>query len=75
MPICNERTRGHTGLCLEPHDLVVSKLVAGREKDLRFARDALRNALVKRDVLLERVAATKLSAEVRAAVIARIHAA
>jgi len=28
--ICNERTRGHSGLCLEPHDLVVSKLVAGR---------------------------------------------
>jgi hypothetical protein len=24
--------------CLDPHDLVVSKLVAGREKDLEFAR-------------------------------------
>ena len=25
------------GICFEPHDLVVSKLVAGREKDLVFA--------------------------------------
>lgn len=73
--ICNERTRGHIGLCLEPHDLVVSKLVAGREKDLRFARDALRHGLVKREILLERAAETTLAAELRAALIARIQAA
>jgi hypothetical protein len=24
------------GLCLDPHDCVISKLVAGREKDLSF---------------------------------------
>jgi hypothetical protein len=30
------------GLCLEPHDLVVSKLVAGREKDFRFTEAFLR---------------------------------
>lgn len=34
VPIHNENTRGATGWCLEPHDLAVSKLVAGREKDL-----------------------------------------
>ena len=28
----NDNTRGATGWCLEPHDLVLSKLVAGREK-------------------------------------------
>ncbi|MGB3184501.1 MAG: hypothetical protein WBB15_01395 [Ornithinimicrobium sp.] len=27
---------GATGLCLEPHDLVLSKLVAGRMKDFEF---------------------------------------
>ena len=32
----NENTGGGMGLCLEVHDLAVSKLVAGREKDLSF---------------------------------------
>src|SRR5260221_210646 len=34
--IRNENTGGGTGLCLEIHDLAISKLVAGREKDLEF---------------------------------------
>src|SRR5215207_2005550 len=29
----NDNTMGATGWCLEPHDLAVSKLAAGREKD------------------------------------------
>jgi hypothetical protein len=41
------------GLCLEPHDCVTSKLVAGRPKDLAFA-DALEGAgLVSPARLLE----------------------
>ena len=32
------RTRGHVGLCLETHDLAVSKLVAYRDKDRDFVR-------------------------------------
>jgi hypothetical protein len=36
VPVRNENTRGNTGWCLEPHDLVVSKTIAGREKDLLF---------------------------------------
>lgn len=40
VPVCGPNTAGATGWCLEPHDLVVSKLVAGREKDLRFALEA-----------------------------------
>lgn len=75
VPICNERTLGQTGLCLEPHDLVVSKLIAGREKILRFARDAIRHGLVAREVLLERAATTELAEELRAVLIARIKAA
>lgn len=35
-------THGHVGesraMCIDPHDLVVSKLVANREKDLEFVR-------------------------------------
>jgi hypothetical protein len=41
-------------LCLEPHDLVVSKLVAGREKDYVFAVALIDAGLVEVDVLRER---------------------
>jgi hypothetical protein len=41
-------------VCLEPHDLVISKLVAGREKDLEFATALIRARLVDPDVLRER---------------------
>lgn len=42
-------------LCLEPHDLVLSKLVAGRQRDIDYARDAIAADLVDPDVLLARV--------------------
>lgn len=32
--------------CLEPHDLVLSKCAAGRERDWDFARDAMRAGIV-----------------------------
>jgi len=56
-------TRGATGWCLEPHDLVVSKLVAGRPKDLDFARAAVRHGLVDTATLRERAGATRLPPE------------
>jgi hypothetical protein len=40
--------------CIEAHDLVVSKLVAGREKDIDFAQALIRDGLVNVDVLIER---------------------
>lgn len=36
---------------MEPHDLVLSKIGAGREKDLEFARAALALGLVTRERL------------------------
>ncbi len=44
--------RGH---CLDPHDCVVSKLVAGRPKDLRFAEALIRERLSDPAVLLVRL--------------------
>ncbi len=41
----NENTRGCTGWCLEPNDLALSKLIAGREKDLEFVSALLREGL------------------------------
>ena len=49
------RTRGARGLCLEVHDLVLSKYVAHREKDFRFNRTAARHRLVDRGILEERL--------------------
>jgi hypothetical protein len=42
----NENTGGVIGLCLAPDDLAVSKLLAGREKDVEFVRAMLRARLV-----------------------------
>ncbi len=40
--------------CLEPHDLVVSKLVAGREKDVSFATALIEHHFVAVETLHER---------------------
>jgi hypothetical protein len=53
------------GLCLEPHDCVVSKLVAGRWKDRDFAGALLREHLVDADVLIERIDLLQVGAEVK----------
>lgn len=65
-------TRGVTGWCLEPHDLVLAKLAAGREKDLRFAAEALRSHLVRRIELERRLVALPVSEALRAVVAARV---
>lgn len=70
--VSNANTRGATGWCLEVHDLVISKLVAGREKDLEFAREAARHRLVDEDVLRQRLAITDVSEELRTLVGGRI---
>jgi hypothetical protein len=72
VPVRNENTRGKTGWCLEPHDLVVSKTIAGREKDLLFLEGAARHRLVDRDRLLARLADIDLDEARRALAEARI---
>jgi hypothetical protein len=44
---------------------VVSKLVAGREKDLSFAEEAVRHRLVEVETLAGRLCVTPVSAELR----------
>lgn len=48
-------TSGARGWCLEPHDLILAKCVAGREKDRAFAREALAAGLVHEEILLARI--------------------
>lgn len=50
----NDLTAPGRGLCLDRHDLVVSKLVAGREKGFGFAWALIEAGLVDTEVLVER---------------------
>ena len=61
-----------TGWCMAPHDLVLSKLGAGREKDLDFARSAAAGGLVRRDELVRRLEDVTCSEEHRRWIAARI---
>jgi hypothetical protein len=65
-------TDGAKGLCLDPHDLAVSKYIAGREKDRIFTSALVRKGLLDRDLLLERLAATKVDERIGAAARAAI---
>jgi hypothetical protein len=62
------------GLCLEVHDLVLSKYVAFREKDQQFVRAAAEHQLVKRDVLLSRLEEMALDTPTRTLIRERIDA-
>ena len=53
-------TPAGTGWCLEVHDLIVSKYVAGRDKDRAFVRTALRHRLADGNTLLDRLGSTPL---------------
>ena len=72
--IDNPNTNGVTGLCLEVHDLAISKLIAGRPKDLEFVQDLARYAMVDRAVLLERLGETDVSDDERQLIKGRIGA-
>lgn len=74
IPVRNPATRGATGWCLEIHDLLLSKYVAGREKDREFTRIAVEHGLARRDVLETRLAALAVDERTRALIAARIEA-
>ncbi len=42
-----------TGLCLDPHDLFVSKMAAGREKDIEFAQSMVEHGMVDHERVLQ----------------------
>ena len=56
----------------EVHDLAVSKLVAGREKDLDFVGALLRHGLANSELMEQRLASTTLTEERRATFLARL---
>jgi hypothetical protein len=56
----NANTGGYAGLCLEVHDLAISKYVAGREKDREFTRALARHGMTDKGILVRRLAATRI---------------
>ncbi len=66
-------TNGVVAWCLEPHDLWMSKAIAGRPKDLEFCRAIRHAGYVTPDVLRSRLALVEnLHQEIHEAVAARI---
>ncbi len=66
-------TNGVVAWCLEPHDLWISKAIAGRPKDLEFCRALVDAGVVTGRRLRERLKQVKdLDPRVRSAVAARI---
>ena len=62
VPYSTSATGGTTALCLDPVDLVVAKLAAGREKDHEFVAELLRTGLVDPGAVAERLGLLPLEA-------------
>lgn len=58
-------TGGVRGLCLDPHDLAISKYVARRQKDLAFNQQLARRGIVSRERLMALLAKTPVTRDVR----------
>lgn len=65
-------SRPAEAVCLDPIDLVVAKLVAGREKDLSFAADLLQSGHIEATGLRERVELLEVVGAVRRRLLAQI---
>ena len=68
----NPNTGAGTALCLEVHDIAVSKLAAGREKDLTFVEGLLRHGLANSEIIRERLIATPVGPEIRDTCLSRL---
>lgn len=68
----NPNTNGVCGLCLEVHDLAISKHVAGREKDAGFTRELARQRMTDGKTLLERLEETDVTPAQRELIATRI---
>jgi hypothetical protein len=53
------------GYCLDPHDLAISKLAAGREKDWPFVAEMIRHGFVDIDKLISLTDSTPLISRVK----------
>ncbi|MBF0103853.1 MAG: hypothetical protein HQM16_00885 [Deltaproteobacteria bacterium] len=69
VPFLTPATNGVTALCLEPHDLWISKAIAGRPKDFDFCGALLKKNLVQIKTLRLRLKGVKnIKPQVRSAI-------
>lgn len=75
VPFLTPATNGVTALCLEPHDLWLSKAIAGRPKDIQFCKALRKLNLVNDEILQSRLKEVrKIRPEIRASVSNQIRA-
>jgi hypothetical protein len=67
-------TRGVVAWCLEPHDLWISKMVAGRPKDLDFCKALLERGIVAPKELTGHLERTDVGEPARARIEGKIRA-
>ena len=72
LPVKNENTNGITGLCLEVHDLAISKLVANRPKDKAFVSTLVYHDMISHSTMLQRLSETDLTDPERSRINLRI---
>ncbi|MGH2954018.1 MAG: DUF6036 family nucleotidyltransferase [Solirubrobacterales bacterium] len=60
--------------CLEPHDLVLAKCAADRDRDWEFAQEAIKGGVVEAETLSARVDALPLGDDRRISIRARLEA-
>lgn len=70
----NANTAGATGLCIDAHDLVLSKYVAGREQDRDFNQALIRYGIVSRRKLVALLRAMPVGEDTKSIIAARIKA-
>lgn len=70
----NENTNGVTGLCLEVHDLAISKMIAMRPKDLEFVQELVRHSMIEKKIMLQRLKQTDIEDSTRRTARGRITA-
>jgi hypothetical protein len=72
--LANTNTGGATGLCVDVHDLVLSKYAAGREKDIAFNRELARHGIVSKRKLTRLVSLMPLDDGRKLLILGRIKA-
>jgi hypothetical protein len=72
MTLSSPNTDGATGLCLDVHDLVLSKYAAGPEKDKEFNEALVRYGCVNKKTLLKLAKTLPLDDAMKANIARRI---
>ncbi|MBI4586539.1 MAG: hypothetical protein HY717_21220 [Planctomycetes bacterium] len=74
VPVSNANTNHAVGWCLEVHDMAVSKLFAGRDKDMDFIRGLLNHGFINKDRLNDFIQGVQIDEKQKLAAMNRLAA-